>query len=48
MLGAHSSEEYLECITYLQNEAAKTLFGTALSWTSCYYPYRTDKYEKLV
>ena len=45
MLGAHSSEEYLECITYLQNEAAKTLFGTALSWTSCYYPYRTDKYE---
>ena len=45
MLGAHSGDEYLECITYLQNEAASTLFGAALSWTKCYYPYRTDKYE---
>lgn len=45
MLGAHSREEYLECIEYLQREAADTLFGTALSWTPCYYPYRTDKYE---
>lgn len=45
MLNAFSSDEYIECIQWLQQEAADTLFGTALSWTNCFYPYRTDKYE---
>ena len=45
MLNASSQEEYVSCIQWLQQEAADTLFGCALSWTSCFYPYRTDKYE---
>ena len=45
MLSAPSQEEYVSCIQWLQQEAADTLFGCALSWTSCFYPYRTDKYE---
>ena len=45
MLSASSQEEYVSCIQWLQQEAADTLFGCALSWTSCFYPYRTDKYE---
>ena len=45
MLNASSREEYVSCIQWLQQEAADTLFGCALSWTSCFYPYRTDKYE---
>lgn len=45
MLNAPSQEEYVSCIQWLQQEAADTLFGCALSWTSCFYPYRTDKYE---
>lgn len=45
MLNAYSQEEYVECIQWLQQNAADTLFGTALAWTSCFYPYRTDKYE---
>ncbi|MDD6966144.1 MAG: ABC transporter substrate-binding protein [Firmicutes bacterium] len=44
MLNAFSSEEYVECIQWLQQEASDTLFGAALSWTYCFYPYRTDKY----
>ena len=45
MQNASSQEEYVSCIQWLQQEAADTLFGCALSWTSCFYPYRTDKYE---
>lgn len=45
-LSYSSSEDvYLKDIAALQKTASDTLFGFALCWERCFYPYRTDKYQ---
>ena len=38
-------DEYLENIKNMQELNAEQLFGIALCWEKCYFPYRTDRYE---
>ena len=40
-----SYDEYLENIKIMQRLNAEQLFGIALCWEKCYYPYHTDRYE---
>ena len=45
LTGATSKEEYLAAVHKLQSIASRELFGFALCWEQCFFPYRTDKYQ---
>ncbi|MFT3983018.1 MAG: ABC transporter substrate-binding protein [Lachnospiraceae bacterium] len=40
-----SEQDYRDSIAGLQKAASEELFGCALCWETCFYPYRTDKYQ---
>lgn len=43
--GAKDNDEYISAVRELQKLASEKLFGFAICWEQCFYPYRTDKYE---
>ncbi|SHH88564.1 peptide/nickel transport system substrate-binding protein [Sporobacter termitidis DSM 10068] len=45
LMAAVNNDGYLKAVGDLQKLASKDLFGFAVSWEKCFFPYRTDKYQ---
>ena len=46
--GANSDEEYVTAVKGLQKIMSEKLYGFALTWEDCFFPYRTDEFDNLV
>lgn len=45
---ANSDDEYVAAVKNLQKIVSENLYGFALTWEDCFFPYRTDKYDNLL
>ena len=44
---ANSDAEYVTAVKNLQKIMSEQLYGFALCWEDCFFPYRTDKFDGL-
>ena len=45
---ANSDEEYVAAVKELQKIVSENLYGFALTWEDCFFPYRTDEFDNLL